>query len=453
MFKMSDIITVDREGFSIHQNIILRAPTTSIDAFITLKDKLSSPPILAFPDFSPSAGPFILDADPSDLTIGAVPSQKSANGEVATVYASRRLDKRGRRYCTTRREMLALVYFLKHFRPCLLGKPFTVRTDHQALQWPCNFREPEGQVARWLEYLQDYDFDCIYHPGSRHANADTLSRFPTETVNAMLSTPSVGATWAHYQLNDPYISNVYRRQLDGNPKPPGREIEGRSPDDRCSWSHWANLRVIDGVLHLFDKAKRTYRQIVSPGKDSKVVREVHVEPGHAGQRRAEAAVAHLRITRRFPHDMNVPRTVTFGSPWTYLFGTIKKCVLLGLGFRVAIGVVRIAVSSLYRQRTGCGCSSRLFSGFGLHRDCLQSLSSYIISTHLFPSTLHDLLLDRSSITSGLIFEDSPTEAKDNGFTLDAIFLDFAKVFNNDTRGLLKRKLEAHELAKWCEARA
>ncbi|KAA3670312.1 uncharacterized protein DEA37_0003635, partial [Paragonimus westermani] len=74
-------------------------------AFNTLKDKLSSPPILAFLDFSPSAGPFILDTDASNLAIGAVLSQKSANGEVVIVYACRRLDKRERRYCATRREM------------------------------------------------------------------------------------------------------------------------------------------------------------------------------------------------------------------------------------------------------------------------------------------------------------------------------------------------------------
>ncbi|KAA3679460.1 uncharacterized protein DEA37_0005708 [Paragonimus westermani] len=198
-------------------------------AFNTLEDKLSSPPILAFPDFSPSAGPFILNTDASDLAIGTVLSQKSVNGEVVFAYASRRLDKREMHYCTTRREMLPLVYFLEHFHPYLLGKPFKVRTDYQALQQPCNFREPEGQVARWLEYLQDYDFDCIYRPGSRHANADALSRFSTETVNAMLSTPSVGATWTHYQVNDPYISNIYRRQLDGNPKPTGCELERRYP--------------------------------------------------------------------------------------------------------------------------------------------------------------------------------------------------------------------------------
>ncbi|KAA3679020.1 uncharacterized protein DEA37_0010881 [Paragonimus westermani] len=153
-------------------------------AFNTLEYKLSFPSILAFPDFPPSAGNFKLDTDASDLAIGAVLSQKSANGEVVIAYASRRLDKRERRYCTTRHEMLALMYFLKHFHHYLLGKPFKVRTDHRALRWLRNFRELEGQVARWLDDLQDYDVDCIYRLGSRHAKADALSRFSTESDNA-----------------------------------------------------------------------------------------------------------------------------------------------------------------------------------------------------------------------------------------------------------------------------
>ncbi|KAA3674850.1 uncharacterized protein DEA37_0008370 [Paragonimus westermani] len=92
-------------------------------AFNTLKDKLSSPTTLAYPDFSPYAGPFILDTDASDLAIGAVLSQQSANEEAVIAYASRRLGKRDRRFCTKRREILALVHFLKYFRHYSLGNP------------------------------------------------------------------------------------------------------------------------------------------------------------------------------------------------------------------------------------------------------------------------------------------------------------------------------------------
>ena len=41
-----------------------------------------------------------------------------------------------------------------------------------------NFRQPEGQVARWIERLQQYDFSIEHRPGSLHGNADALSRRP-----------------------------------------------------------------------------------------------------------------------------------------------------------------------------------------------------------------------------------------------------------------------------------
>ena len=59
-------------------------------------------------------------------------------------YASRVLSKAERRYSATRMEMLAVVSFLHHFRPYLLGRRFTLRTDHGSLLWLKSFKEPEG---------------------------------------------------------------------------------------------------------------------------------------------------------------------------------------------------------------------------------------------------------------------------------------------------------------------
>lgn len=91
----------------------------------------------------------MLDTDASDVGIGAVLSQKQTDGsERVIAYASRVLSKPERRYCVTRRELLAAVSFIKHFRPYLLGKPFILRTDHSSLTWLYNFKNPEGQLAR-----------------------------------------------------------------------------------------------------------------------------------------------------------------------------------------------------------------------------------------------------------------------------------------------------------------
>ncbi|KRX33182.1 Retrovirus-related Pol polyprotein from transposon [Trichinella murrelli] len=72
--------------------------------------------------------------------------------------------------------MLRLVWALREFRPYLYGQRFLVRTDHSCLRWLRNFKEPEGQVARWLESLAELDFEVEHRPGRLHGNADALSR-------------------------------------------------------------------------------------------------------------------------------------------------------------------------------------------------------------------------------------------------------------------------------------
>lgn len=137
-----------------------------------------SPPVLAFPDHSRS---FILDTDASNTGIGCVLSQVQNNGsECVIAYSSRVLSKSERNYCVTRRELLAVVYFTQQLRPYLLGKHFTLRSDHGLLTWLRNFKEPEGQLACWLEKLEEYDFTIVHRPGRKHSNTDALSRMPCQ---------------------------------------------------------------------------------------------------------------------------------------------------------------------------------------------------------------------------------------------------------------------------------
>ncbi|KAJ8412623.1 hypothetical protein AAFF_G00129590 [Aldrovandia affinis] len=91
---------------------------------------------------------------------------------------SRTFNKAERRYCVTRRELLAMLLAIRHFKYYLCGLPFTVRTDHSALQWLMLFKEPEGQVTHWIEELQAYDFTVVRRAGACHINADALSRRP-----------------------------------------------------------------------------------------------------------------------------------------------------------------------------------------------------------------------------------------------------------------------------------
>ena len=144
-------------------------------AFQTLKEKLSTSPILAYPRVGQE---FVLDTDASKYGIGAVLSQEHDGHERVVAYASRTLNRAEQNYCVTRRELLAIVYFLKHFRHYLYGHEVKVRTDHGALTWLMKFKNPEGQLARWLEMITQYRLTLIHRPGRVHMNADGLSRRP-----------------------------------------------------------------------------------------------------------------------------------------------------------------------------------------------------------------------------------------------------------------------------------
>ncbi len=117
-------------------------------AFADLKAAMTSPPVLGLPN---SRDYFILDTDASDYAIGGVLQQVQNGFERVICYSSFALSPEQRRYCTTRKELLAVVRFSRQFRHYLLGKPFTVRTDHHSLTWLLRFKEPQGQIARWLE--------------------------------------------------------------------------------------------------------------------------------------------------------------------------------------------------------------------------------------------------------------------------------------------------------------
>ena len=138
-----------------------------------LKLALCRAPVLAYPQ---PGGGYTLDCDASDVGIGAVLSQTQAGVEKVICYGSKKLDRAQRNYCVTRKELLAVITFVTQYRHYLLGQHFNIRTDHSSLRWLCNFKEPGGQIARWLEVLAEYNFTIIHRDGKKHQNADALSR-------------------------------------------------------------------------------------------------------------------------------------------------------------------------------------------------------------------------------------------------------------------------------------
>ena len=91
-------------------------------------------------------------------------------------YGNQTLSTAERNYCVTDRELLAVRFFMDYYRQYLLGRPFLVRSDHQALRWLFSLRNPKDRIARWIETMSAFEFQIEYRPGTKHGNADAMSR-------------------------------------------------------------------------------------------------------------------------------------------------------------------------------------------------------------------------------------------------------------------------------------
>jgi len=123
-------------------------------------------------------GVFRVSVDASETGLGVVLEQSQDGCDRVIAYASRTLTSSERNYCTTKRELLSVIFALKKFRHYLLGRHFILRTDHASLKWLRTAPKPISQAARWLTLIEEYDFEIQHRPGSNHQNADSLSRRP-----------------------------------------------------------------------------------------------------------------------------------------------------------------------------------------------------------------------------------------------------------------------------------
>ena len=102
--------------------------------------------------------------------------QTQGEQEHFVAYYSCQLSKQERSYSTTEREALAVVAAVKEFYLYLYGHEFTLVTDHNPLVTLTNLKDATGHLARWIMYLQQFNYSFVYRPGKSHTNADSLSR-------------------------------------------------------------------------------------------------------------------------------------------------------------------------------------------------------------------------------------------------------------------------------------
>lgn len=120
-----------------------------------------------------------MDTDASNIEI-RVPCQIQDGQDSVVAYFGKTLKKAESNYCVTR-QLLATVRTLENFHKYLYGKQFYLPTENSALTWLMSFKNLEGQTARSIQRLQEYNF-TPEHRQSRKHNANALSRRPCQEV-------------------------------------------------------------------------------------------------------------------------------------------------------------------------------------------------------------------------------------------------------------------------------
>lgn len=268
-------------------------------AFDALRTALCSTPVLSYPD--PQGGPFVLDCDASNFAVGCCLSQVQNGEERLIAYHSETFNKAGRNYCITRKELYALVSGLRHFHPYLAGAPFIVRTDHAALKWLRTMKDTvEGQLARWLERLEAYQFEIVHRAGALHGNADALSRRPCEegcrhcarhevavnsTAIADVDLPTRAELRAAQSTDLDTMPILLAKQRDE--RPPASAMSDASVRTKALWLQWHSLDIHDGLLSRRFESTRlphdvTWQAILPRALVPRIMRHFHDRPGVGG---------------------------------------------------------------------------------------------------------------------------------------------------------------------------
>jgi len=311
--------------------------------FEELKRLLTSPPILAYPNFDL---PFELHTDASTHGLGAVLYQEQEGQKKVIAYASRSLTRSEKNYSAFKLEFLALKWSItEKFSDYLLGNKFIVYTDNNPLTYVLTSAKLEATGQRWVATLSDFDFDIKYRPGVLNIDSDVMSRYPTsehgdehieetptadcdkdveETIdsktikaicntiyvtpfievlphmdiNIVESTDSPGQTLAQIEVReirtrqreDPGIGVWYRAVMDK--EPPKKQLLSDDPKHQTMSRNFKNFHMIRGILHrkTQDNGKEINQLVLPSCYKAQVLQGLHNDVGHPGKERTGSLV-------------------------------------------------------------------------------------------------------------------------------------------------------------------
>ncbi|KAI3780519.1 hypothetical protein L2E82_10501 [Cichorium intybus] len=131
--------------------------------------KLCEAPVLSLPE---GVDDFVVYSDASTRGLGCVLMQR---GKVIA-YASRQLKDAETRHTIHDLELAAIVFALKIWRHYLYGTKCKLYMDHKSLQYIITQKELNMRQSRWIELINDYHCEIIYHERKANIVADALSQ-------------------------------------------------------------------------------------------------------------------------------------------------------------------------------------------------------------------------------------------------------------------------------------
>nr|GEZ87455.1 hypothetical protein [Tanacetum cinerariifolium] len=233
-----------------------------IQAFRTLKEKLTEAPIFIAPNWDQ---PFELICDASDYAVGAVLGKRVEKHFRLIHYVSKTMTQAETNYTTTEKEMLAVVYAFEKFHSYLIMNKSIIYTDQSALKYLFAKKDVKVRLLHWILLLQEFDFKVIDTKGAENYATDHLSRlenpyenvfdkkinetFPLESLNKVAhqdpSTPWF-ADFANYHagkfiIKDPPGDTTEpttqpRRQVEVTNRGLKRILERTVGENRALWS-------------------------------------------------------------------------------------------------------------------------------------------------------------------------------------------------------------------------
>ena len=289
-------------------------------AFERLIHALTTPPVLAYPDYSK---PFVVHVDASYEGLGAVLGQDQDGGFRVVSYASRALRKSEQNYPSNKLEFLALRWAVTtKFHDYLYGHKFVVMTDNNPLTYVLTTAKLDAVGHRWLAELASYDFQIRYKSGRSNVDADVLSRIPRQiqcssstltqvvtescsdqfsgyvctlsadsSVSSDFVAPSLPVLkgldidWLSEQKKDPILGKLVD-SLESGVKP---DMQAQPVHFRPYLKVWKKLCLENGILYHKGKSDQGAMRLVLPSEwRGEAFKLLHSEMGHLGRDRTLA---------------------------------------------------------------------------------------------------------------------------------------------------------------------